>query len=136
MSGPLDGEALDDIRRELSVLAERLDTLPGDAFAERLELRMRQDELRDLVRRHAVAGDLMSADQLERRIADLRRRIESHYGNRLSHSSGPQTGLGGGLDPKYLHEMNRAMDEANDIEGLKTELRKLEDRLKTMRSSD
>lgn len=136
MSGAIDGEALDDIRRELMVLAERLDRLPTDAFDERLDVRMRQDELREIVRRHAVAGDLMSADQLERRVTELRSRIEAHYGNRIAHSSGPQTGLGGGLDPKYLFQMNRAMDEAGDIDGLKEELRKLEDRLRTMRSSD
>lgn len=136
MSDQIDGDALDEIRRELTLLAERLDQLPSDAFGERLEIRMRQDELRESVRRHALAGDLMSADQLERRITELRHRIEAHYGNRLSSSSGPQTGLGGGLDPKYLHQMNRAMDEAGDIEGLKTELRKLEDRLKAMRRSE
>ncbi len=136
MTGPLDGDALDDIRRELTLLAERLDRLPDDAFEERLQIRMRQDELRDVVRRHAVAGDLMSADQLERRIDDLRNRIQAHYGNRIAHSSGPQTGLGGGLDPKYLFQMHRATDGAGDIEGLKEELRKLEDRLRTMRSSE
>lgn len=136
MSGALDGETLDEIRRELTLLAERLDRLPKDAFGERLTVRMRQDELREIVRRHALAGDIMSADQLERRITELRSQIEDHYGNRLAHSSGPQTGLGGGLDPKYLFQMNRAMDEAGDIDGLKAQLRKLEDRLKTMRSSD
>ena len=126
---------LDDIRRELVVLAERLDSLPADAFDERLTAKMRQSELRDAVRNIGLAGDILSADQLERQIATLRSRIESHYGNRISHSSGAQTGLGGGLDPKYLHEMHRAMDAAVDIGRLKDELRRLEDKLAAMRRS-
>ena len=129
---------LDDIRTELIVLAERLQRLPADAFNERLTIRMRQEELREAVRTaqtHALAGDMMSADQIERRIDGLRERIRQHYGNRLSSSSGPQSGMGGGLDPKYLHQMNRAMDAANDITGKKDELRHLEERLAAMRRS-
>jgi hypothetical protein len=98
---------LDDIRTELTVLADRLERLPTEAFNERLTIRMRQDELRDWARTlqtNALAGDIMSADQLERRIGMLRERIRQHYGNRLSSSSGPQSGMGGGLDPNQRHE--------------------------------
>ena len=96
---------------------------------------MEKEELREAVRTIALAGDILSADQIERRITELRSRIEAHFGNRLSSSSGPQTGLGGGIDPKHLHQMNRAMDAANNIDRLKEELRKLEDRLAAMRRS-
>lgn len=133
--GPTDLTDLDDIRRELTVLAERLDALPRDAYDERLTVKMRQSELREAARRIAMAGDILSADQLERQIEVLRSRIEAHYGNRLSHSSGPQSGMGGGLDPRYLHEMNRAMDAIGDIDRRKAELRRLEDRLAAMRRS-
>lgn len=126
---------LDDIRRELAILGERLEQLPDDAFGERLTIRTRQRDLRVAVQSIALAGDLMSADQLERRIDFIRSRIKAHYGNRLTTSSGPQTGMGGGLDPKYLHQMNRAMDKANNIDALKKELRKLDDRLAAMRRS-
>ncbi len=126
---------LDDIRRELIVLAEQLDSLPEDAFEERLTAKMRQTELRDAVHKIGLAGDILSADQLERQIATLRSRIEAHYANRISHSSGAQTGLGGGLDPKILHWMNRAMDATGDIDRLKEELRRLENKLAAMRRS-
>lgn len=127
---------LDDVRRELAVLAERLAALPADAFSERLDIRGRQAELREIVRRHAVAGDLLGADQIRRRIAVVRRQIEAHYGNRLSTRVGPQTGMGGGLDPAVTHEMNRKMDALADIEGLRKELRQLQDRLASFESSE
>lgn len=130
-----DGHDLDEIRRELASLAERLIDVPESAIAERTEIIERQRELRAIVRERVTAGDLLSADQLERSIEVLRRQIADHYGNRLSHSSGPQTGLGGGLDPKQLHEMNRKMDALADIDGMKKRLRTLEDRLAAMRRS-
>lgn len=120
---------LDAVRLELIALADQLDGLAPDAFAERLTVRERQAELREVVRNHVVAGDLFSADQVGRQIDLLKSRISAHYGNRLSSISGPSTGFGGGIEPRALHEMNRRMDAAADIEGMKKELRRLEDQL-------
>lgn len=120
---------LDAVRRELVDLAEQLAATPADDFARRMDIRSRQEELREIVRTHLVAGDLLSADQLRRQIGLLRDQIERHHGNRLSASSGPQTGMGGGIDPKALHEMHRRMDAAADLEGMRRRLRHLEDQL-------
>lgn len=128
----MDQTELSTIRAQLVEIQDRLLELPADAFSERIELRARQDELRERVRSKALAGDILSADQIKRRIADLEKTIETHSANRLSHISGPQTGLGGGIDPKHLHEMNRRMDELARIEDLKTQLRRLRDRLAAM----
>ncbi len=126
---------LDAIRHELIELADRLDNLEPDAFAERLTVRERQAELREIVRNHIVAGDLLSADQVGRQIDLLKSRINAHYANRLSSMSGPSTGFGGGIEPRALHEMNRRMDVSADIEGMKKELRRLENQMAAFNSA-
>ncbi|MDH3499218.1 MAG: hypothetical protein OEM97_03770 [Acidimicrobiia bacterium] len=132
----MDEAELAAIRHELAAIQDRLLELPSDAFGERFELRARQDELRERVRVGVVAGDILSADQLRQRIARLERTITAHYGNRLSHISGPQTGQGGGIDPVQLHEMHRRMDAAAQIDDTKANLRKLRDRLAAMERGD
>ena len=121
--------------RELSDVQARLAECPADDIAQRALLRRREDELRDELRAYSTAWtDHLSIDQLKRKIVELEERIQAHYGNRLSHTSGMQTGFGGGLDPKVLHEMNRAMDESNDLAGLRAELTRLRNRLSTLES--
>ncbi len=128
----MDRAELAAVREELAAIQDRLIGLPPEAFSERMELRARQEELREKVRSEALAGDLLSADQIKRRIAELESTIAAHSANRLSHSSGPQTGMGGGIDPKHLHEMNRRMDESIGLDDLRTQLRRLRDRLAAM----
>ena len=121
--------------RELSEVQASLADCPADDIAQRASLRRRENELRDQLRAFSAAWtDHLSIDQIKRKIAELEHRIEDHYGNRLSHTSGMQTGFGGGLDPKVLHEMNRAMDESNDLVGLRAELSRLRDRLSRLES--
>ena len=127
---------LDEVRRELIELAERLEALAPGAFTARVDVRERQAELREIVRRYAIAGDLLSADQIRRQIDLLKARITAHYGLRLSSRSGPSTGYGGGIEPRALHEMNRRMDAAADIDGMKRKLRQLEDRLAAFELSE
>lgn len=120
---------LDDVKRQLA------ETDATD-FARRATLRERETELREEVRSFSQGWtDHLSIDQLRRRIGVLEQQIEAHYGNRLPHTSGGQTGFGGGLDPRYLHEMNRAMDKSGDIEGKKAELRRLKDQLTRLEDS-
>lgn len=120
--------------RELTHVQDELAATPEDDFANRQRLREREKELRSRLRAfNETWTDHLSIDQIERRIAVLEARIEAHYGNRLSHTAGAQTGMGGGLDPTVLHQMNRAMDKSNDIAGMKAELTRLEDKLRSMR---
>ncbi len=130
------GPDLDAVRLELIEVADRLENLPSDALAERADARRRQAELREFVRKNFVAGDFLSADQLGRQIELLKTRITAHYGNRLSNLSGPSTGYGGGIEPRALHEMNRQMDAAADIDGMKCKLRELENRMAAFESSE
>ncbi len=129
-------EPLADLRARLIGIATALDALPADAFGPRLDLRMEQSSIREELRARSLAGDLLTADQLELRIAHLERQIEAHYGNRLSHLSGAQTGYGGGIDPQILHQMHRQMDETAGIEQLKTEVQRLRNRLAAARRSN
>ena len=116
--------------REFNAVQEELSQLAEADFARRQDLRDRETELRgDLRKFSAENTDDMSIDQLKRLIASVERRLEEHYGNRLSHTSGAQTGYGGGLDPKVLHRMHRAMDEAGDLPAIKAELTRLKDKL-------
>ena len=114
---------LEEVRNELAA------TDPTD-FTRRQDLRDREAALREQVRSFSQEWtDHLSIDQLRRRIGEVEAQIEDHFGNRLSHTSGGQSGFGGGLDPKYLHAMHRAMDKSGDLEGLKAELRRLKDQL-------
>ncbi len=121
--------------RALTAVQAELSESSEEDLDRRHGLREREETLRAALRSFSAPGtDEDSIDQLKRSIAEAERRIENHFGNRLSHTSGAQTGYGGGLDPKYLHQMNRAMDSANDLAGMKAELSRLKDKLKTLES--
>ena len=114
---------LDDVQRQLA------DADPTD-FTLRQDLKDRETALRAEIRDFSQGWtDHLSIDQLRRRIREVEGQIEDHYGNRLSHTSGGQSGFGGGLDPQYLHAMHRAMDKSGDLKGKKAELRRLKDQL-------
>lgn len=118
------------VLRQLAETQERLSETPEEQFALRQDLREREDALRAELRGFSEGwSDHLSIDQLRRRIADMERRLEEHYGNRLSHISGGQSGFGGGIDPKILHRMHRAMDRSSDLPAMKAELVRLKDQL-------
>ena len=119
--------------REFNAVQEELSRVAESDFTRRQDLRDREEELRGELRSFSVVHtDDMSIDQLKRLIASVEGRLEDHYSNRLSHTSGAQTGYGGGLDPKVLHQMHRAMDAAGDLPALKAELARLKDKLATL----
>lgn len=129
----MSGDRFSETLREFNAVQEELGGLPEDDFARRQDLHDREDELRAELRGFSAEHtDDMSIDQLKRLITSVERRLEDHYGNRLSHTTGAQTGFGGGLDPKVLHRMHRAMDEAGDLPAMKAELARLKDRLATL----
>lgn len=117
----------DELLTELSNIAAELSALPVDALEERFRLRRRQDELRARSRELlAETGDILSADEARSRLRHLEARRDAYLdGTRISHAAGAQTGQGGGIDPKYVHDMHRRMDEAFDLEGLNTEIARL-----------
>lgn len=124
---------LEAILRELGEIQDRLNQLPHDAFAERSELRERQEELRSTARR--MSDERQDPDTVEgiaQQIRHLEHRRDQVLGNRLSPSSAAQTGMGGGIDPEYVHQMNRQMAEAADLEGIEAELSRLRGRLRSL----
>jgi hypothetical protein len=121
---------LDVILAELSDVAAKLSDLPDDAFAERFELRQRQEELRAASREMlAESGDILSADEARMQLKRLEAERDQYLGTRLSHSAGAQTGQGGGIDPKYVHDMHRRMDAAFDLDSVNAEIDRLKTRL-------
>lgn len=116
--------------RDLVEVQELIGEVPNHDVPRRQELRDREAQLRARLRTFSAGWtDHLSIDQLRRRIAVVERRLEQHYGNRLSHTSGGQSGFGGGLDPQILHRMHRAMDKSADLKAMKAELVRLKDRL-------
>ncbi len=128
---------LDEVLRELGDIQDRLNELPHDAFAERAELRERQEELRSAARR--ASDDMSDPDTVEgiaQQIRHLEHRRDQVLGNRLSPSAAAQTGMGGGIDPEYVHQMNRQLAEAADLEGIEAELSRLRARLRSITDGD
>lgn len=129
-------DAVSHVLQDLIEVREELDRLPADAFAERAELHQRQEELRARARdiRHA-AHDGLTADQIRQRIAHLEARIEGRLDEHLGSSAAAGTGMGGGIDPNYVHALDHQLDEAVHLDDLKEELRRLRNRLDEMEES-
>ena len=104
---------LDQALKELSEVQDRLNALPTDAFAERYELRCRQDELRDQMASFRVDFDAeRSIDDLQFELAGLRSRLTAIEGQRIDMVS--QAGGSGAMTGAMTPEegLNRKMDEA------------------------
>ncbi len=103
----------DQLLQELSDVQDRLIALPDDAFAERYELRCRQDELRDQMASLRVNFDVeRSTEDLLSELSGLRSRLGKIEGQRIDMVS--QAGGSGGLTGAMTPEegLNRKMDEA------------------------
>lgn len=126
--------SIDDVLRELAVVQDELLAVPPDDFGRRAELLTRQDALRSeaAAARTAVPDDL-SADQLERQIEHLEAEILRHLDTRPAASAGAQTGMGGGIDPYFLQEMNQKAAAAFGLEVKQAELQRLKARLGELR---
>ena len=104
---------LDSVLRELSEVQDRLIALPADAFAERYELRCRQDELRDQMASFRIDFDAeRSAEELLSELSGLRSRMAAIEGQRIDMVS--QAGGSGAMTGAMTPEegLNRKMDEA------------------------
>lgn len=120
---------LDDVLAELRDLQQRLSELPEDAFAERLRAQERRREL------HAYAAELRdssrSSEDLQKELDDLRRLRDQVFERHLSIGNiGPGGGEGGGgIEVRYVVEVNRTIDEAWDLGRIQRQIRELEVKL-------
>lgn len=104
---------LDQALRELSEVQDRLIALPDDAFAQRYELRCRQDEIRSQVASSRVDFDAeRSTEDLLSELSGMRSRLTEIEGQRIDMVS--QAGGSGGMTGAMTPEegLNRRMDEA------------------------
>lgn len=127
---------IDDVLSELAALEDQLLAADEDDFALRFELRQRQEELRARARTLSVDQTPESEEQLRRKLEHLKHRRDEHLATRLPQSSAAQTGMGGGIDPGYVHEMNQAMAETFGLGELETEIRRLEEELARYEDAD
>ena len=120
---------LDDVLAELRDLQQRLSELPEDAFAERLRAQERRREL------HAYAAELRessrSSEDLQKELDDLRRMRDQVFERHLSIGNiGPGGGEGGGgIEVRYVVEVNRTIDEAWNLDRIQRQIRELEVKL-------
>ena len=114
---------LDQALRELSDVQDRLNALPDDAFAERYELRCRQDELRDQMASFRVDFDAeRSTEDLLSELSGLRSRLMAIEDQRIDMVS--QAGGSGAMTGAMTPEegLNRKMDEAAGAGEIRTRI--------------
>ena len=117
---------LDDVLAELNDLQRRLSELPDEAFADRLTLQERRREL------HTKAAELRNAirspEELQKELQDLRRQRDEVFDRHLSVGNiGAGGGEGGGgVEIRYVNELNRTIDQAGDLATINRQIRELE----------
>jgi hypothetical protein len=117
---------LEDVLTELRDLQAALAELPEDAFGERLKVKERRREL------HAQAAELRKAGrsmgELQKDLEDLRNQRDEVFNRHLSLGNiGPGGGEGGGgIEVRYVIEVNRTIDEAGDLTSINRQIRELE----------
>lgn len=112
------------VRRELVEIMDRLAALPADAYDERSRLRDRREALRARAAGLAVP-DETDRDRMLERVAFLERRRDEILERTVSRSAGAQTGMGGGIDPEYVHRLNRDIKDGGGLAEVDAELRRL-----------
>lgn len=114
-----------EITRELAAIQDRLLALPDDAFAERVELRARRDELRRLARSGDNPMDAnRPTDELLDELAGLRVRMRGIERQRIDLVK--QAGSGGATTAEMGNlggvRINRAIDEAHGLDAIKARI--------------
>jgi hypothetical protein len=115
---------LDEAVAELLALRADLFSLPAEAFERRLELQTRLTEVR------AVVAELRTQTPTEHTaLRNHLNRLETEIGrrkhNRISHLAAGQTGMGGGLDPEFVHALNREIDKGQGVADLQAEIARI-----------
>ena len=113
--------ALEAAIAELFAVNTELAGLPTDAFEQRVRRQSRLTELRALVaelRTQTPKDRDALRDRLRRLETELSHRL--HY--RISHTTAGQTGMGGGIDPEYVHALNKEIDQGQGVTQLQEEI--------------
>lgn len=116
--------ALEEATAELFATNAELDALPPDAFERRVELQSRLTELRAVIaelRTQTPTDRAVLRDRLSRLETELRHRLH----HRISHITAGQTGMGGGLDPEYVHALNAEIDKGQGVAQLQAEIERM-----------
>ena len=109
---------------ELLAITDELAKLPPDAFERRAELQSRLTDVRAHVAelRAETPSDRAGLEaHLERLEAELGHRLQK----RISHLAAGQTGMGGGLDPEFVHALNREIDKGQGVAELRAEIERI-----------
>lgn len=128
-SGAEGSDPVGEILKEIRAVQLRLAELPRDAISERVDLRERQRELR--VRAIQLGRASRSEDELRRRLRDLRRIKDEILNHHMSVGHvGGGAGPGGGMEPRFVAEFNRTVDDGWDRAGIEAATRALETELR------
>ncbi|NNF68178.1 MAG: hypothetical protein HKN01_00270 [Acidimicrobiia bacterium] len=119
-------ETLDLLLAELSEVHRKLLELPDDAFAERHELLLTRDVLRDEMSRHHLDFDESrpSADLLAE-LEALRARVKEIEKDRIDvvkQHGGGSWGAAAGADGWGAVQLNQAMDEARGLPAIRSRI--------------
>jgi len=101
-----------DLEIELRMVRDDLRDLPAEAFNDRITLRDRIIEL------EAAIADAtpVAEDSLRRELDELEAKRLAMVKTRMDPSNAHGgLGLGGGIDPNFLHKANRKIDELTGI---------------------
>jgi hypothetical protein len=123
--------ALEEVLAELAATNAELSSLPRDAFEQRAILHSRLNELR------GVAAELRTQPPTDRaalrdRLTRLETELQHRLRYRVSSSAAAQTGMGGGIDPEFVHALNRQIDQGQGVAQLKAEI----DRIKALLANE
>lgn len=116
--------AFEEAIAELLATNAELDALPPGAFERRVELQSRLTEMRARV---AELHTQTPADRaaLRNRLNRLETELKHRLHHRISHITAGQTGMGGGLDPEYVHALNKEIDRGQGVGQIQEEIAKI-----------
>lgn len=111
-----------ELELELRQVEEELETLPPEAFNDRITLRQRINELRAAI----AAATPVREDSLRSELAALEAERLRLLGSRIDPSNAHGgLGLAGGIDPNFLHKANRQIDEMTGIGEVERRIREI-----------
>ena len=116
--------ALEEAIAELFAVNIELDRLPTHDFDQRAALQSRLTELR------AIIADLRTQtptdrDALRDRLRRLETELKHRLHHRISHMTAGQTGMGGGVDPEFVHALNKEIDQGQGVTQLQDEIARI-----------
>jgi hypothetical protein len=115
---------LDEVLAEMVRVRGELAELPRSAYERRNTLHARLAELRGLAA-DAQEPSATDVEALRSRLRRLESELERRLGSPVSQSAAAQTGRGGGIDPRFVHQLNRAIDKGTGVAELKAEIRNI-----------